>query len=235
MQTKVCSRCKEEKPVSEFSKHKNGKYGVNGQCKICVRQKRTARYYANIEYYKAKNKEYKERRKEKIKAYVEANRERQREATARWYQNNKERHAANGRKWRQANRDRLSAWMREKRKSSAVHRMSGSVSLGIWKSLKGCDIGKSNRPWEGMVGYTCDDLKKHIESLFCEGMSWGNYGRGGWHIDHIVPLSMFVFDSAEHPNFKKAWALSNLQPLWGRDNLRKHKKLYWAQEGTLDL
>ena len=54
-------------------------------------------------------------------------------------------------------------------------------------------------------------------------MDWGNQGE--WHIDHIVPVSAFNFDSPEHMDFKRCWALSNLQPLWGRDNISKHAKL----------
>jgi len=34
-ETKVCSKCKIEKPLSEFHKQKSGKYGVHGWCKTC--------------------------------------------------------------------------------------------------------------------------------------------------------------------------------------------------------
>ena len=66
---------------------------------------------------------------------------------------------------------------------------------------------------------------KHLESKFKEGMSWDNYGKGGWEIDHIYPLSRFDIKSKEDPNFKKAWALSNLQPLWKQENIRKGNKI----------
>lgn len=35
METKCCSKCNEVKPVSEFGKHKTGKFGVNSYCKLC--------------------------------------------------------------------------------------------------------------------------------------------------------------------------------------------------------
>lgn len=38
METKVCTRCKEEKSVSEFYKNKNSKDGVSWYCKTCIRQ-----------------------------------------------------------------------------------------------------------------------------------------------------------------------------------------------------
>lgn len=59
----------------------------------------------------------------------------------------------------------------------------------------------------------------HLERQFSPGMSWANYGR--WHIDHDTPVARFNFDSAEHPEFKACWALTNLKPLWARDNLSK--------------
>ena len=73
-----------------------------------------------------------------------------------------------------------------------------------------------------MLGYTPCELKIHFESQFTDGMSWENMSE--WHIDHIRPVSSFNFDSTEHPDFKKCWALNNLQPLWAEDNLRKNDK-----------
>src|SRR3546814_16139410 len=48
---------------------------------------------------------------------------------------------------------------------------------------------------------------------------WDN--RGEWHIDHIRPLCSFEFKSPDDPQFREAWALTNLRPLWARDNPRK--------------
>ncbi|WP_300908340.1 hypothetical protein [Corynebacterium stationis] len=36
MQTKTCTKCGEEKPVTEFHKQKRGKYGVTSRCKGCI-------------------------------------------------------------------------------------------------------------------------------------------------------------------------------------------------------
>jgi hypothetical protein len=57
------------------------------------------------------------------------------------------------------------------------------------------------------LGYTPDELKTHLESLFTEGMTWGNYG--DWHIDHIKPVSRFDKTTPVHI----VNSLDNLQPL----------------------
>lgn len=69
-----------------------------------------------------------------------------------------------------------------------------------------------------MLGYSADDLKLHMESLFKEGMSWDNYGE--WHIDHIKPVSLFDPET----DISIVNSLDNLQPLWAYENLSKGNK-----------
>lgn len=80
--------------------------------------------------------------------------------------------------------------------------------------------GKGGGHWEELVGYSLAELAAHIERQFSRGMSWSNMGK--WHIDHIVPLSHFKFDSPADPEFRAAWALTNLRPVWASENIRKH-------------
>ena len=70
-----------------------------------------------------------------------------------------------------------------------------------------------------LLGYTPEELFRHIEENFQPGMSWDNYGE--WHIDHIIPDCQFKYNSVNEEGFKLSWSLSNLQPLWAKDNLRK--------------
>lgn len=69
------------------------------------------------------------------------------------------------------------------------------------------------------LGCSISELKTHLESKFQPGMSWENYGKNGWHIDHIIPLCKF--NLANSVEFNKACHYSNLQPLWQIDNLNK--------------
>ncbi len=82
---------------------------------------------------------------------------------------------------------------------------------------------KHGRTWETIVGYTLLELKTHLETLFTDGMNWDNYGK--WEIDHIIPDSFFKYTKIEDEEFKKCWALSNIQPLWAIDNIKKGASL----------
>lgn len=42
--TKVCSVCKENKPIDEFRANKQGRLGRHSQCKVCYKQKHPQKY-----------------------------------------------------------------------------------------------------------------------------------------------------------------------------------------------
>jgi len=69
------------------------------------------------------------------------------------------------------------------------------------------------------LGCAVAEFKVYLESKFDKGMSWDNYGRKGWHIDHIVPLSHF--DLSKEDEVKIACHYTNLQPMWAKHNLQK--------------
>jgi hypothetical protein len=94
------------------------------------------------------------------------------------------------------------------------------LNCRISRSIRDSFRRKNGRHWELLVGFTLDELKTHLESQFHDGMSWDNMGQ--WHIDHLLPVSMFKFESETDPEFQMCWDLSNLRPLWAADNIRKH-------------
>jgi len=73
--------------------------------------------------------------------------------------------------------------------------------------------------YENVLGYTTNELKKHLESKFTRGMNWNEFNKGNIHIDHIKPQSMFNLKNVKE--IKECWSLENLQPLWAEDNLIK--------------
>jgi hypothetical protein len=93
------------------------------------------------------------------------------------------------------------------------------MKASIQMALRG---GKAGRSWEALVGYTLDDLVRHLERQFVKGMNWENIGR--WEIDHVRPRSMFSYETAEDPTFKECWDILNLRPLWAHLNREKSAK-----------
>ncbi len=93
------------------------------------------------------------------------------------------------------------------------------MAAAIRRALQG---QKQKTPWAELVGYSADDLRGHIERQFLKGMTWDNMSE--WHIDHIIPLSAFVYTSPFDPDFRAAWAMTNLRPLWATANMQKSNK-----------
>jgi len=69
------------------------------------------------------------------------------------------------------------------------------------------------------IGCSVKELKSYLESKFNNGMSWENYGRKGWHIDHIIPCAKFDLSKLEEQ--EKCFHYTNLQPLWWYENCLK--------------
>ena len=109
----------------------------------------------------------------------------------------------------------------ERKTSTPKGKIMGRVRSNMYKHLKLRGLTKGGKTFT-LLGYTGQELYRHLESQFTDGMSWDNIGE--WHIDHIRPVVSFNFDSTEHPDFKKCWALNNLQPLWAADNMSKGDK-----------
>lgn len=107
-------------------------------------------------------------------------------------------------------------WMRNKRRNNPGFAVSAHVRVLMHRAL---GKQKAGRSWRTFVPYTLEELMAHLEAQFLPGMTWDN--RGEWHIDHRRPLCSFNFTTPECLEFREAWALSNLQPLWAEDNLRK--------------
>lgn len=161
-------------------------------------------------------------KKEREAAWRADNAEKLKRDKAEYHAKNAEKIIERVKEWQKENPDRVREWGEERRKDP-VYRLRHAMSNGIRDSLK---KGKSGRSWETLVDYTLPDLRKHLESAFLPGMSWGNYGKGEgkWNVDHIVPVSSFDCDTPDHPDFKVCWALTNLRPLWSIENSKKGAK-----------
>jgi hypothetical protein len=146
--------------------------------------------------------------------------------------NTKQRTAKNWKEWSQKeeNREKRRIYQREyykKRcKEDPFYRLKHRMGSWIMIYVKKNEGKKTGSVWEHLP-YTPQELREHIEKQFDENMSWENHGngKGCWNLDHIYPHSLLPYDSMEHPNFKKAWALDNLKPIPWEENLKKSNKI----------
>ncbi len=96
--------------------------------------------------------------------------------------------------------------------------ISNRMRANIFRVIK---EKKNNQKWEKLIGYPVLELMKHLEKQFKDGMNWENYGE--WHIDHIIPCSVFDLENSEEQDI--CFHHTNLQPLWANDNISKSNRI----------
>jgi len=162
-------------------------------------------YWKNPEKARARQKKWRDKNKDKIAAKNKAYREQYPEKI---------------KEFKKVGRERQNRLARERRKIDPKWKLQRTISNYIYQTLKG---RKLNHHWEDLVGYTLDELIRHLENQFDTDMTWANHGE--WHIDHIVPIDAFNFITANDIDFKRCWALENLRPIWAKENESKGAKL----------
>ena len=197
------------------------RYKYNDQCVEC-------RKISDAEHYQKNKKKIYESRKK----YISENKDKVNEAARKSYKKrcnkipkiNKEiilfnrisRKKYVNRLYQKKHREERSKRVAERIRNSPRLRVNNSMGSGIYAAIK---KNKNGKHWESFVDYTLSELILHLEKLFTDGMTWDNYGE--WHIDHKIPKVSFNYTNTKDSEFKKCWALENLQPLWAEDNLSK--------------
>lgn len=208
---KRCTKCGETKPAHEFPKRAGIADGYKPRCKPCHNADNRAARERNPDVSAQSSKNWAARNKDRVAA-----------KTKRWREENADRTRELIYAWRDRNPEKTrEIWAKEnkRRAKDPRHRVRKSISEGIRLALNGKKPGKTF----DLLGVSFQEFRSHIERQFLPGMTWENFGK--WHIDHIVPISAFNIVSADCADFKAAWSIANLRPLWAIDNLRKHAKL----------
>lgn len=117
-ETKVCRKCKKEKPLSEFTKNKNMPDGIWCYCLECNRKM--------TKVFTEKNKEYshnyyinnKEKIMENICKYQEKNKEKMKEKRRKFYQKHKDELKEYGRQYYLKNRQRIIEYVKKRYKEN---------------------------------------------------------------------------------------------------------------------
>lgn len=107
-----------------------------------------------------------------------------------------------------------------RRKNDVNFKLMASIRSRIHYALKKSPkLDKSI----SLLGCSSEYCKKYLESKFTQGMSWDNWESNGWHIDHIIPCDAFDLSISESQ--RMCFHYTNLQPLWGVENLKKNRSV----------
>lgn len=165
---------------------------------------------------------YREKNKELIKIKsANYNKSLAGKASAKKYRDkNKEKILIKRKKYKENHPEYMREYVSRRRKNDIQFKLKGALRHRIYKALKGNP--KKYSSVKGL-GCTIPELKIYLENKFQEGMSWDNWTYNGWHIDHINPLDSF--DMTNEDDLKIVCHYTNLQPMWGDENIRKGNKI----------
>ena len=200
--TKTCTVCQEAFPATlEYFSNKEGK--ILRRCKKCLS-------LYNKKYYK----KHQSKIIDNVKKFKEENPEYMKE----WRSANKEKLTKQKRSWIDKNRELINSKERSRRKNDPNYKVKKNLRRRINEVIK---KGTKSQSTMKLTGCSIEELLKHLESKFIDGMNWQNYGE--WHIDHILPCSSFDLTDPEQQ--QRCFHYTNLQPLWALDNIRKGSKI----------
>ena len=223
METKICSKCKEEKDYNLFGVDKKRKDGLRLHCNDCRKLESKIYREKNPEKRKKTISEYYNNNKETIKEkglnYKILNHDKLKETKNKSYHKNKEKHKERIKEYRKNNKIRRAQYQKKLLENNIIYKISQLCRSRIYHFLIKTNITKKNKTFD-IVGCSPEFLKEYLEQKFTEGMSWELMGRH-IHIDHIVPLS----SANTEEEIYKLCHYTNLQPLWAEDNLKKGSKI----------
>jgi hypothetical protein len=231
--TKMCNICRFVKPydANNFPKEKRNKSGLSGTCIQCFKLQT-----------KVRNEKLKSSEKPKLEKLCCSVCMKEKPATTDYFHVHlrsktgfknscKECRKIETHKYNIS--ESCKAKARQRRKIDIQWKIKKNVGSAICNSIRKQNIVKNASCFK-YLGYSVEELKTHLESQFEPWMNWQNWGiisteDRTWNIDHIYPQSKLPYDSLEHPNFKKCWALENLRPLCSLKNIKKKDNICYEQ------
>ena len=233
---KICTKCKIEKELSEFSKNNRNKDKLCYNCKDCRNKSGQIYRHNNKDKIRKRNKIYLENNKEKVakqhKKYRDNNKVRIFEQNKKYnVKHREERKTYNKKSWlenkeyyknyRLENKERI----RKYKNNYCVQRRKTDIEYKILCNLRGrlshvIENNSKSASTTELLGCTVKFLKSYLQNKFTKNMTFDNYGK--WHIDHIKPCDSF--DLSKESEQRKCFHYSNLQPLWELENLKKSNK-----------
>lgn len=183
---KTCTKCKIEKPESEFSRHANKKDGLQTQCKKCVSEYRSANSKKIAEQKRRYREENRERVSEYERKYRDDNRERRAEYMRRYYAENKEYFTEHNRSYYIKNRDILSEYDKQRYADNRVKRAEYRKENRDRYAAHSRNRRAMAKHAEGT--HTAADIRNLLDLQRHKCAYCNACVKGGYHVDHIVAL-----------------------------------------------
>lgn len=190
-----------------------------------IKVKRKAYRQAHKDEFRERDKQYAETHKEQIakryKEWAKANAERLAEYSKQYRKANAEAISEKRRLKDKENRPRINAYIKNKRATDPLFKLSTQVRGLIRISLKNRGYGKDTHTYD-ILGCDYETLWQHLKKSWLDnyGTEWNGEP---YHIDHIIPLAT----AKTEQEVKDLCYYKNLQMLKPRDNLVKNKYLNW--------
>ena len=222
VEKKRCCSCQTYQPLENYNSCKGSWDKLRPKCKNCLHLVRMKNKERMTNYNKKYWQKTQESQKIKHKKWRENNVEHRKEYNKKWRMKNGE--ACDKREWQKRKNDPIhkekqKRYRIERCKTDPGYKLGFDVRCRIRQALKSIGQGKTKRTVR-YLHCTLQELKEYLEVKFKPGMTWNNHGK--WHIDHRRPCASF--DLTKEEDIKMCFHYTNLQPLWGAENLRKGAK-----------
>lgn len=194
--------------------------------------KRRAYRQAHKNEFRERDKRYAETHKEQIakryKEWAKANAERLAEYNKQYRKANAEAIGEKRRLKDKENRPHINAYIKNKRATDPLFKLSTQVRGLIRISLKNRGYGKDTHTYD-ILGCNYETLWQHLKKSWLDnyGTEWNGEP---YHIDHIIPLAT----ANTEQEVKDLCYYKNLQLLKPKDNLAKNKYLDWQLDKKND-
>ena len=179
--TKHCSKCKEIKDKSEFSRNKCKKDGMQNVCKVCESVYRTK----NREVIREYQKEYRKKNRELIriegKKYYQKNLEAIKERKRKYYGKNREAIKTESKKYYEKKREAV-------QEAQKIYKQKNPEKINMY-SAKRRAIKRNACP-----DWLTQEHHSAIAELYSEAQKLTEETGIPHHVDHIVPLKGKSYD-----------------------------------------
>jgi hypothetical protein len=233
MSSKICTKCKVEKELTQYNK-------CVSWCKPCLAVYKKEYSQKNKEKLSQKKREYYQQNREKlltkVKTRSQQNKKQKHQYDQARYYVDLERSRQKSREQYYSNKEtyivRNTKNVARKYQTDPLFKLRNRVSCEIKRALRKLGSSKRGHSIMKYLPYTIIELKAHLEQQFEPWMTWQNWGvyrvenwndndssTWTWQIDHIIPQADLPYTSMEDENFGQVWALSNLRPYSSKLNL----------------